>query len=69
MIWTGQFISKMEYAYAAADIIVSRSGSVLYELCVIGKPVIFVPYPHAAEDRQTMNAKNLVQKKGSFSIS
>ncbi|MEJ0083813.1 MAG: glycosyltransferase [Puia sp.] len=35
LIWTGEFISKMEYAYAAADIVVSRSGSVLYELCVV----------------------------------
>ncbi len=68
MIWTGQFISKMEYAYAAADIVVSRSGSVLYELCAVKKPVIFVPYPHAAEDHQTMNARNLVQKNAAIMI-
>jgi UDP-N-acetylglucosamine--N-acetylmuramyl-(pentapeptide) pyrophosphoryl-undecaprenol N-acetylglucosamine transferase len=53
----------MEYAYAAADLVVSRSGSVLYELCVVKKPVIFVPYPHAAEDHQRVNAENLVRKK------
>jgi UDP-N-acetylglucosamine--N-acetylmuramyl-(pentapeptide) pyrophosphoryl-undecaprenol N-acetylglucosamine transferase len=68
LIWTGEFISKMEYAYAAADIVVSRSGSVLYELCVVRKPVIFVPYPHAAEDHQTANAVNLVNKKAAIMI-
>jgi UDP-N-acetylglucosamine--N-acetylmuramyl-(pentapeptide) pyrophosphoryl-undecaprenol N-acetylglucosamine transferase len=69
LIWSGQFISKMEYAYAAADIVVSRSGSVLYELCAVKKPVIFIPYPHAAEDHQTMNAKNLVMKNAAVMIS
>ncbi|MFL5809408.1 MAG: undecaprenyldiphospho-muramoylpentapeptide beta-N-acetylglucosaminyltransferase, partial [Flavisolibacter sp.] len=50
-IWTNAFISKMEYAYAAADIVVSRAGAMaIAELCVVAKPVIFVPYPHAAED-------------------
>jgi UDP-N-acetylglucosamine--N-acetylmuramyl-(pentapeptide) pyrophosphoryl-undecaprenol N-acetylglucosamine transferase len=68
LIWTGEFISKMEYAYAAADIIVSRSGSVLYELCAIKKPVIFIPYPHATEDHQTVNAENLVKKKAAIMI-
>ena len=68
LIWTGEFISKMEYAYAAADIVVSRSGSVLYELCVVKKPVIFVPYPHAAEDHQTVNAENLVKKNAAIMI-
>jgi UDP-N-acetylglucosamine--N-acetylmuramyl-(pentapeptide) pyrophosphoryl-undecaprenol N-acetylglucosamine transferase len=69
MIWTNEFISKMEYAYAAADIVVSRSGSVLYELCAVRKPVIFIPYPHAAEDHQTMNAENLVKKNAAIMIS
>ena len=68
MVWTGEFISKMEYAYAAADIVVSRSGSVLYELCVVKKPVIFIPYPHAAEDHQTVNAENLVKKNAAIMI-
>jgi UDP-N-acetylglucosamine--N-acetylmuramyl-(pentapeptide) pyrophosphoryl-undecaprenol N-acetylglucosamine transferase len=68
LIWTGEFISKMEYAYAAADIVVSRSGSVLYELCVVKKPVIFIPYPHAAEDHQTVNAENLVKKNAAIMI-
>ncbi|HZZ75294.1 MAG TPA: glycosyltransferase, partial [Puia sp.] len=68
LIWTGEFISKMEYAYAAADIVVSRSGSVLYELCVVKKPVIFVPFPYAAEDHQTANAENLVRKNAAIMI-
>ncbi len=68
LVWTGEFISKMEYAYAAADLVVSRSGSVLYELCVVRKPVIFIPYPHAAEDHQTVNAMNLVKKKAAIMI-
>jgi len=68
MIWTGEFISQMEYAYAAADIVVSRSGSVLYELCAVRKPVIFVPYPYAAEDHQTVNAQNLVKKNAALMI-
>ncbi len=68
LIWTGEFISRMEYAYAAADIVVSRSGSVLYELCAVRKPVIFVPYPHAAEDHQTKNAENLVKKNAALLI-
>jgi UDP-N-acetylglucosamine--N-acetylmuramyl-(pentapeptide) pyrophosphoryl-undecaprenol N-acetylglucosamine transferase len=68
LIWSNQFISKMEYAYAAADIVVSRSGSTLYELCVVKKPVIFVPYPYATEDHQTVNARNLVNKQAALMI-
>lgn len=68
LIWSNQFISKMEYAYAAADIVVSRSGSALYELCVVKKPVIFVPYPHATEDHQSVNALNLVNKQAALMI-
>lgn len=55
------FITKMEIGYAAADIIVSRAGAMaVTELCIIGKPVILVPFPHAAEDHQTANAMQLV---------
>ncbi len=68
LIWSNQFITKMEYAYAAADIVVSRSGSVLYELCAVKKPVIFVPYPFATEDHQTVNAQNLVNKHAGILI-
>ena len=68
LIWTGEFISKMDYAYAAADIVVSRSGSVLYELCAVRKPVIFIPYPHATEDHQTVNDMHLVKKNAAIMI-
>ncbi len=55
------FIKKMNYAYKAADYIVSRSGaSVISELCIVGKPVIFIPSPNVAEDHQTKNAMSIV---------
>ena len=55
------FIRKMEYAYNASDLIVSRAGaSIISELCIVGKPVIFVPSPNVAEDHQTKNAMSLV---------
>ncbi len=60
-LWVNDFISKMDYAYAAADIIISRSGGTIYELCVVGKPAVLVPYPFAAEDHQTANAMQLVE--------
>ncbi len=56
-----EFIREMDYAYAAADIVVSRAGALaIAELCIAGKPVIFVPLPSAAEDHQTSNAMALV---------
>ncbi len=62
-IFMSSFISQMENAYAAADLVISRSGAMaVAELCMVGKPVIFVPYPHAAEDHQTANAQALVNK-------
>ena len=62
-IFMNDFITKMENAYAAADFIISRSGAMaVAEICLVGKPVIFVPYPHAAEDHQTANAMALVNK-------
>ncbi|MEO5782796.1 MAG: undecaprenyldiphospho-muramoylpentapeptide beta-N-acetylglucosaminyltransferase [Ginsengibacter sp.] len=68
-IWTNAFINNMEYAYAAADIVVSRAGAMaIAELCVVGKPVIFVPYPHAAEDHQTANANELVTQLAALMI-
>jgi UDP-N-acetylglucosamine--N-acetylmuramyl-(pentapeptide) pyrophosphoryl-undecaprenol N-acetylglucosamine transferase len=60
-VWTAGFITHMEMAYAAADIVVSRAGSTIAELCVAAKPVVFVPYPYAAEDHQTVNAMSLVR--------
>lgn len=56
------FIQRMDAAYAAADLIISRAGALaIAELCIVGKPVIFVPYPYAAEDHQTSNAMALVR--------
>jgi UDP-N-acetylglucosamine--N-acetylmuramyl-(pentapeptide) pyrophosphoryl-undecaprenol N-acetylglucosamine transferase len=55
------FISRMDLAYAAADVIISRAGaSSISELCIVGKPVILVPSPNVAEDHQTKNAMALV---------
>lgn len=68
-IWVNEFITEMEYAYAAADIVIARSGAMtVAELCVAGKPVLFVPYPFAAEDHQTVNAKELVNKNAALMI-
>ncbi len=58
------FIDRMDLAYAAADLIVSRSGaSSVSEICVAGKPCVFVPSPNVAEDHQTHNAMALVRKE------
>ncbi|HEY5371416.1 MAG TPA: undecaprenyldiphospho-muramoylpentapeptide beta-N-acetylglucosaminyltransferase [Hanamia sp.] len=68
-IWTNAFIDKMENAYAAADVVVARSGAMtVAEICAVGKPVIFVPYPFAAEDHQTVNAMSLVNKKAALIV-
>jgi UDP-N-acetylglucosamine--N-acetylmuramyl-(pentapeptide) pyrophosphoryl-undecaprenol N-acetylglucosamine transferase len=68
-IWTNAFIDKMENAYAAADVIVSRSGAMtVAEMCVTGKPAIFVPFPFAAEDHQTANAMALVNKNAALIV-
>jgi UDP-N-acetylglucosamine--N-acetylmuramyl-(pentapeptide) pyrophosphoryl-undecaprenol N-acetylglucosamine transferase len=68
-VWVDTFINQMEYAYAAADIVVSRSGAMtVAELCVAKKPVVFVPYPFAAEDHQTANAKKLVNKNAALMV-
>ncbi|ASK31155.1 undecaprenyldiphospho-muramoylpentapeptide beta-N-acetylglucosaminyltransferase [Chryseobacterium sp. T16E-39] len=58
-----EFIKDMERAYSAADIIVSRAGAIaISELAVAQKPVLLIPFPFAAEDHQTKNAMNLVEK-------
>nr|WP_295870036.1 undecaprenyldiphospho-muramoylpentapeptide beta-N-acetylglucosaminyltransferase [uncultured Chitinophaga sp.] len=64
-----EFINVMDFAYKAADVVLSRAGALaIAELCVVKKPVIFVPYPFAAEDHQTSNAMNLVNKKAGLMI-
>ncbi len=68
-IFLKDFISQMEYAYGAADVVISRSGAMaVAELCLVKKPVIFVPYPYAAEDHQTANAMALVNKKAALMV-
>lgn len=64
-----QFINKMDFGYAAADVIISRAGaSSVSELCIVGKPVIFIPSPNVAEDHQTKNAKSIVDKQAALMI-
>lgn len=61
------FIDRMDLVYAAADVVLSRSGaSSVSELCIVGKPVIFIPSPNVAEDHQTKNAKAIVDKNGAL---
>ena len=64
-----EFLNNMDFAYAAADVIVSRAGaSSVSELCIVGKPVIFIPSPNVAEDHQTKNAMAIVDKKAAMVI-
>ncbi|RXK81224.1 undecaprenyldiphospho-muramoylpentapeptide beta-N-acetylglucosaminyltransferase [Filimonas effusa] len=68
-IWVNDFIVEMEKGYAAADVVISRAGAMaVSELCVVKKPTVFVPYPFAAEDHQTMNAKYLVDKEAALMV-
>ena len=68
-VWANEFIKEMEMAYAAADVVISRSGAMsVTELCVSEKAVVFVPFPHAAEDHQTSNAKSLVDKNAALMV-
>lgn len=63
------FITRMDMAYAAADIIISRAGAgTISELCLVGKPVVLIPSPNVAEDHQTMNALALVNKNAAILI-
>ncbi len=63
------FISEMEHAYAAADVVISRAGALaIAELCIVAKPVIFVPFPFAAEDHQTSNAMALVEHNAAMMV-
>ena len=60
-IWVNDFITRMDFAYAAADIVISRAGALsISELCLAGKPAILVPSPNVSEDHQTKNAMALV---------
>jgi len=64
-----EFIREMDHAYDAADMVVSRAGALaIAELCIAGKPVIFVPYPFASENHQTSNAMALVVRNAALLV-
>lgn len=68
-IWRGAFIDRMDLAYAIADVVVGRSGAgTVSELCLVGKPAVFVPSPNVAEDHQTKNAMALVRKDAALLV-
>ena len=63
------FIARMDLAYAAADVVVTRSGaSTVSELCAMHKAAIFVPSPNVAEDHQTHNAMALVRRDAALIV-
>lgn len=63
------FIEHMNLAYSAADIVISRAGAgSISELALVGKPVLFIPSPHVAEDHQTKNAQNVVDKQAALML-
>lgn len=64
-----QFLSRMDLAYSAADVVISRAGAgTISELCLVGKPTILVPSPNVSEDHQTKNAMALVEKDAAVMI-
>jgi len=64
-----QFISRMDMAYAAADVVISRAGAIaISELCIVGKPVVLIPSPNVAEDHQTKNALALVDRGAAIMV-
>ncbi len=68
-VWQGAFLERMDYAYAAADIVISRSGAcTVSELCLVAKPTLFVPSPNVAEDHQTKNALALVERNAAIMV-
>ena len=63
------FLNKMDFAYSAADYIISRAGAgSVSELCIVGKPTVFIPSPNVAEDHQTKNAQALVSENAALMI-
>jgi len=68
-VFVHEFIYKMDFAYAVADIVVARAGAItVSELCLVKKPAILVPFPYASEDHQTKNAMALVDKNAAIHI-
>lgn len=69
-VQTFDFLKRMDLAYAAADVIISRAGAgTVSELCVVGKPVMFIPSPNVAEDHQTKNAMSVAEKDAAVVLS
>ncbi|MFD2516494.1 undecaprenyldiphospho-muramoylpentapeptide beta-N-acetylglucosaminyltransferase [Salinimicrobium flavum] len=69
-VQTFAFLKRMDMAYAAADIIISRAGAgTVSELCIVGKPVVFIPSPNVAEDHQTKNAMAVAEKDAAVVLS
>ena len=67
--WLFEFIKDMDYAYSAADIIISRAGAIaISELTVVGKPVILIPSPNVAENHQYKNAQSLVNNNAALLV-
>jgi UDP-N-acetylglucosamine--N-acetylmuramyl-(pentapeptide) pyrophosphoryl-undecaprenol N-acetylglucosamine transferase len=63
------FIKRMDLAYAASDVVISRAGALsISELCLVGKPAVLVPSPNVAEDHQTKNAMALVQQHAAILV-
>ena len=63
------FINRMDLAYSSADFVISRAGaSSVSELCIVGKPVIFIPSPNVSDDHQTKNANAITQNNAAISI-
>lgn len=63
------FVSRMDYAYSVADLIISRAGAgSISEFCLLGKPVVLVPSPNVAEDHQTKNAQALVDRDAAIMV-
>ena len=68
-VWCSDFISRMDYAYSAADLVISRAGAgTISELCLLKKPVVLVPSPNVAEDHQTKNALALVNREAALMV-
>jgi UDP-N-acetylglucosamine--N-acetylmuramyl-(pentapeptide) pyrophosphoryl-undecaprenol N-acetylglucosamine transferase len=68
-VQTHAFINRMDFAYSAADFIISRAGAgSISELCIVGKPTIFIPSPNVAENHQKKNALAIVDKDAAIMI-
>ena len=68
-VQTHEFLNRMDLAYAAADVIISRAGAIsVSELCIVGKPVLFIPSPNVAENHQAKNARSVAEKNAALML-